>query len=330
MTAESVLLRVDDLTVDYASRRSRGALRAVDGVTLTVRSGETVGLVGESGSGKSTIARAVLGLAPVSAGRITFAGQDITGASFKDRRLLAGDLQAVFQDPSSSLNPSRTIGDALAEPLTARGRQARSEVESRVRAMLDRIGLAPEAAQRYPAQFSGGQRQRISIARALMLAPKLVICDEVVSALDLSVQAQILNLLQELQAERELSYLFISHDLQVVRHLCDRTVVLYRGRVVEEGPSGSVSERRAHPYTDALHLAAPVPDPRAQRERRAAAAREPAGTGTGNGTRTMTGQCMYSHRCAHAVDLCRRELPLLRAAEDGVSVACHRYPQWRG
>jgi peptide/nickel transport system ATP-binding protein len=323
MTADQPLLTVAHLTVDYGRRRATSALRALDDVSLDVLPGETVGLVGESGSGKSTIARAILGLAPITAGRVVFAGKDITRASFRERRALAADLQAVFQDPTSSLNPSRTIGNTLAEPLLAQRRHTRTEVRERVTTMLDRIGLSGDAAGRYPGQFSGGQRQRISIARALMLSPKLVICDEVVSALDLSVQAQILNLLRDLQHDQRLSYLFISHDLQVVRYLCDRTVVLYRGGIVESGPSAVVSSRRAHPYTDALHLAAPVPDPREQRARRAAmpdsAAAESAAAPTAG--------CRYAPRCAHATDRCRTENPPLRDVGH-VNVACHRYPEW--
>lgn len=323
MTADEPLLTVAHLTVDYGRRRGTGALRALDDVSLDVRPGETVGLVGESGSGKSTIARAILGLVPLTEGRISFGGKDITRVPFRERRVLATDLQAVFQDPTSSLNPSRTIGSALAEPLLAQGRRPRAEVRERVTAMLDRVGLPADAANRYPGQFSGGQRQRISIARALMLSPKLVICDEVVSALDLSVQAQILNLLRDLQNDQRLSYLFISHDLQVVRYLCDRTVVLYRGHIVESGPSSTVSARRAHPYTDALHLAAPVPDPRAQQARRAVS---PGGTATETGAAPASG-CVYSARCPYAIDRCRTENPPLRDVGD-VRVACHRYPEW--
>jgi peptide/nickel transport system ATP-binding protein len=329
MTADQALLAMENITVDYGRRGRAAAVHALDGVSLSIGPGETVGLVGESGSGKSTIARAVLGLAPIAAGRIMFDGKDITHASFQQRRVLASDLQAVFQDPTSSLNPSRTVGSALAEPLLAQARLGRTEVRTRVRAMLERIGLDRDSAHRYPAQFSGGQRQRISIARALMLSPKLVICDEVVSALDLSVQAQILNLLQELQDQHTLSYLFISHDLQVVRHLCDRTVVLYRGRVVEQGPTATVSAQRAHPYTEALYLAAPVPDPREQKLRRAAA-HEAMGAAADPVARADADRCLYSARCAHAVERCRSEVPFLRPSGGAVSVACHRYPEWRG
>lgn len=340
MTGQDALLAIDELTVDYGGRRSRSSLRALAGVSLHVAPGETVGLVGESGSGKSTIARAVLGLAPVTSGTVTFAGRDITRASFRERRSLAADLQAVFQDPTSSLNPSRTVGAILAEPMIAQGIRDRARIRDRTRVMLEKTGLPPDAAARYPARFSGGQRQRIGIARALMLAPKLVICDEVVSALDLSVQAQILNLLRDLQQDQGLSYLFISHDPDVVRHLCDRVVVLYRGRVMEAGPGERVMAAPAHPYTDELLAAAPVPDPRLQRARQlltVQAAVAAAGAEMASANR-QPGGCAFSDRCRHATDQCRREVPPLRPATatgthdsggGGGSVACHRYPQWR-
>ncbi len=245
----SAVLEIDDLTVDYRSGRRRGTFRAVEHVSLAVARHQTVGLVGESGSGKSTIARAVLGLAPVAGGHIRLLGADITHAGFGERRVHARQLQAVFQDPTSSLNPSITVGRTLAEPLLAQGLGDRLALRSRVGAMLERVGLAAEAAASYPAEFSGGQRQRIAIARALMAEPQLVICDEVLSALDLSVQAQIINLLEDLQAERDLSYLFISHDLSVVRYLCQRTVVLYRGRVMEEGPTSRLAAAPRHPWS---------------------------------------------------------------------------------
>jgi peptide/nickel transport system ATP-binding protein len=332
-TTRDALLAVDQLTVDYGGRRPRTAHRALEGVSLHVAPGETVGLVGESGSGKSTIARAVLGLAPVTSGTITFAGRDITRAPFGKRRSLAADLQAVFQDPTSSLNPSRTVGAILAEPMIAQGIRDRAKIRDRTRVMLEKTGLPPDTAARYPAQFSGGQRQRIGIARALMLAPRLVICDEVVSALDLSVQAQILNLLSDLQQETGLSYLFISHDPDVVRQLCDRVVVLYRGRVMESGPGQRVMTDPAHPYTDELLGAAPVPDPRRQRARQLltsqAAAAAAAAEVRGAGGRLDGAGCPFSDRCRHAVGLCREQAPPLRPTEaTGVSVACHRYPEW--
>ncbi|MFK0113020.1 ABC transporter ATP-binding protein [Streptomyces sp. NPDC091217] len=325
MTGNGPLLTVDDLAVHYRGRR-RQLHKAVDQVSFDIRPGETVGLVGESGSGKSTIARAILGLAPVTAGTVAFDGRDITRAGFAERRRLSADLQAVFQDPTSSLNPSRTIGSTLAEPLLAQGVRGRDEINRRVGEMLERVGLSPEAAARHPARFSGGQRQRIGIARALMTAPRLVICDEVVSALDLSVQAQVLNLLRELQRDQRLSYLFISHDLEVVRHLCDRVLVLYRGRLVETGPATTVSARPAHPYTDALHKAAPVLDPRVQRERRLAAAA--AAPPEAHGSAQWDG-CAFRPRCAFADDLCRTETPLPRDAGHDITVACHHYPAWQ-
>jgi ABC-type glutathione transport system ATPase component len=266
--AEPSLLDVRQLVVEYHVGVGHPRLRAVDGVSLTIASGETVGLVGESGSGKTSIGRAILGLVPVSAGAISFAGDDITHAGYRRRRRLSSDLQAIFQDPYSSLNPTRTIGQTLSETLRAQGEMPGATVAQRVGTMLERVGLPAEAASRYPVHFSGGQRQRIAIARALMATPRLVICDEPTSALDLSVQAQVLNLLRTLQQELSLSYLFISHDLAVVRHLCHRIYVLCDGRIVEHGDAVSVYTDPAHPYTRALLAAAPQPDPDRQRRAR--------------------------------------------------------------
>jgi ABC-type glutathione transport system ATPase component len=221
----NTLLSVDHLRVEYPVR-NRPPFRAVDDVTFAIGPRETVGLVGESGSGKTTIANAVLGLVPTAAGTITFDGEDIVGATRERRRRLSASLQVVFQDPYSSLNPSRTIGKTLSETLRPHGSPPKSEVAGRVASILERVGLDPAAADRYPNQFSGGQRQRVAIARALIAAPRLVICDEPVSSLDLSVQAQVLNLLRSLQDELGLSYIFISHDLAVVRHISVRVVVL--------------------------------------------------------------------------------------------------------
>lgn len=261
------LLEASELVVRY--RSGRRVIAALDGVSLDVHAGETMGVVGESGSGKSTLARAILGLAPVASGRVRFLGQDVTHLRFRKRRELYRSVQLVFQDPYSSLNPSRTIGETLAEPLRAQGQRDRAAIRERVGELLERVELPAEAMERYPGDFSGGQRQRIAIVRALVLSPRLVICDEAVSALDLSVQAQILNLLRSLQSASGLSYLFISHDLDVVRHMCDRVVVLYRGSVVESGFTAEVTRAPAHPYTAALLDAAPLPNPRMQRSRRA-------------------------------------------------------------
>ncbi len=270
-TAAESLLQVSELTVGY---RHGGRLhRALDQVSLDVRAGETVGVVGESGAGKSTLGRAVLGLVPVTAGTIRFGGQDITRLGRRDRVALAARLQVVFQDPNSSLNPARTVGSSVAEPLLGQHRPRR-EAEGKVAEMLERVGLPGDAAGRYPRQFSGGQKQRIAIARALIVSPELVVCDEALSALDLSVQAQIINLLLELRRELGLAYLFIGHDLAVVRHLADRVVVLRNGQVVERGSAAMVCEQPADPYTKALMAAAPVPDPRQERARLTARAAE--------------------------------------------------------
>ncbi|MDQ4488978.1 ATP-binding cassette domain-containing protein [Sinomonas sp. ASV486] len=262
------LLEIRDLAVDYPNGRKQPR-RAVDGVSLTIHEGETLGLVGESGSGKSTIGRAVLGLAPVTEGSIRFDGHELGKLGRKERRQFSSSLQVVFQDPYSSLDPTKTIAYSLAEPLISHGSD-RAEARREASAMLERVGLRPEDGARYPAGFSGGQRQRIAIARALMLRPRLVICDEPVSALDLSIQAQVLNLMTDLQKEFRLSYLFIAHDLTVVRHVSDRVAVLNEGRIVEEGTSREVYENPQHPYTRALLAAAPVPDPAQQRHRREA------------------------------------------------------------
>ena len=257
------LLEVSALTVRY--RRTITALRDV---TLTLAPGETVALVGESGSGKSTLGNAILGLVPAAAGSIRFDGTDITGFGVRQRRPLTKDIQAVFQDPYGSLNPVRPVGQALAEPLLAHAKLSRATTAARVGAALERVGLSADAAARYPAQFSGGQRQRIAIARALMLSPRLIVCDEPLSALDLSVQAQVLNLLKAVQRESGVSYLFITHDLAIVPHIAHRVVVLYQGRVVEAGPAGQVCDHPSDPYTRRLIAAAPVPDPALQRARR--------------------------------------------------------------
>jgi ABC-type oligopeptide transport system ATPase subunit len=268
MSDSVTLLDVRDLTVEYPRGGRRPPLRAVDGITFSVATNETVALVGESGSGKTTIGHAILGLAPVTAGEISFGGEEITNATRRRRRRLSSDLQVVFQDPYSSLNPTRTIGQTLSEVFRANARPSRGEVQERVQTMLEHVGLPADTAERYPGHFSGGQRQRVAIARALMKQPRLVICDEPTSALDLSVQAQVLNLLSQLQQDFELSYLFISHDLAVVRYLAHRVIVLYHGQIMEQGDSETVYTNPTHPYTSALLDSAPVPDPEKQEQRR--------------------------------------------------------------
>jgi len=261
------LLQVNDVRVDFTQGRG-SVFQALKGVSLHIGAGETLGLVGESGSGKTTLGRVILGLTEATAGQVLFDGQDITHLSRAARRELARDIQVVFQDPYGSLNPARTIGDTLAEPLLNDATLTRQDIQGRIAEVLERVGMPVDTASRYPNQFSGGQRQRIAIARAVIGKPRLVVCDEPVSALDLSVQAQVLNLLNELQSSMGLAMLFISHDLTVVRHVSHRTVVLYRGDIVEQGSAEQVHQHPQHPYTRALLAAAPVPDPIAQRERR--------------------------------------------------------------
>ncbi|MCD2499097.1 ATP-binding cassette domain-containing protein [Microbacterium nymphoidis] len=268
------LLSIRDLRVSFPGTGLRARRTDVlTGVSLDIRRGETLGLVGESGSGKTTIGRAVLGLVPVASGTITFDGQRIDGASRSRRRQLARELQVVFQDPYTSLNPAMPVGATLAEPLIAQG-VAGAQAQRTIAELLDRVRLPRTSVDRLPREFSGGQRQRIAIARALALSPRLVVCDEPVSALDLTTQEAVLELLTEIQDDTGVAYLFISHDLTVVRHLSHRVAVIHRGEIVEQGDTAEVTERPQHPYTRKLLLAAPVVDPVRQRERRLAFARE--------------------------------------------------------
>ncbi|MGQ4383765.1 oligopeptide/dipeptide ABC transporter ATP-binding protein [Streptomyces sp. SAS_270] len=319
------LLDVRNISVGFRRRRRDPLLRALDDVSLTVPRGTTMGLVGESGSGKSTLAKAVLGLVPTQSGSVRLLGRDTTHLKPTDRRKLGSSLQAVFQDPNNSLNPSYTVGRSLAEPMRAQGIRSRDVIARRMARMLEDVGLDPAAAVKYPRDFSGGQRQRISIARALMTEPQLVICDESVSALDLSVRAQILNLLADLQDAHGVGYLFISHDMSVVRHICHDVTVLYRGQVMEAGSTRLVTREPAHPYTRALLLAAPVADPTAQRQRRASTA---AGESASAEPQSANG-CPFAARCPFAQQRCRDTRPEARTLADGRIVACHRYPEWQ-
>ena len=264
------LLTVDDLVVEYPGKGMFGRpFRVLHDVCVRIAPGETLGLVGESGSGKTTLGRAVLGLAPVTAGRITFLGKDISHAGRRQRQQLSQHLQVVFQDPYTSLNPAMTVGDILSEPLGIQGITG-ADARRRVQELLDRVHLPVDAMSRLPREFSGGQRQRIAIARALALRPQLIVCDEPVSALDLTTQARVLDLLLEIQQGTGVSYLFVSHDLDVVRHISHRVAVMYRGRIVEQGEALKVTQTPDHPYTQRLLLASPVPDPDRQAERRSA------------------------------------------------------------
>jgi len=262
------LVDIRDVVVEYPAKGfGKKPFRALKGVSLDIAAGETVGLVGESGSGKTTLGRAVLGLAPVTGGSITYDGRDLATLSKKARRGLAHEIQVVFQDPYTSLNPSMTIEQILMEPLTVRNLSVK-DARARVRGLLDEVRLPSNAGERLPREFSGGQRQRVAIARALALQPKLIVCDEPVSALDLSTQARVLELFKEIQQRTGVAYLFVSHDLAVVRHLSHRVAVMYHGEIVEWGEAEQVTTQPQHPYTQRLFLAAPVPDPILQQQRR--------------------------------------------------------------
>ncbi len=280
MNTQEPLLAVEDLVVEYPAKGvGRKPFRALKGVSIDVLPGECVGLVGESGSGKTTLGRAVLGLAPVTEGSVRFKGQEIGNYTRRQRRSLSDHIQVVFQDPYTSLNPSLTIEQTLAEPLRVKNIST-ADASKRVRTLLDQVGLPADAAQRLPREFSGGQRQRIAIARALALEPELIVCDEPVSALDLSTQARVLDLFKDIQEATGVAYLFVSHDLAVVRHLSHRVAVMYHGEIVEYGDGDKVTSDPEHPYTQRLLMAAPVADPdrqaqrRADRERMLAAQRE--------------------------------------------------------
>lgn len=296
------ILKIENLTVDF-KQSGRQKFRAVDNVSLAVKPRTTLGLVGESGSGKSTIGRVVLGLLQAIEGTVKFQGESVN----RPRRELAASLQAIFQDPYSSLNPLRTIGQTLAEPLRIQRIPAARHAEL-IEGLLKRVSLPADSVDRYPHEFSGGQRQRIAIARALLLRPALVVCDEPISALDLSTQAAVLNLLQDLQDEFDVAYLFIAHDLVVVRHISDQVVVLYRGQIMESGPSNEVCDDPLHPYSQALWSAAPVPDPEEQATRREVLLASSRQTDVGE-TQPRGVGCPFAARCPFAEETCRTERP---------------------
>jgi oligopeptide/dipeptide ABC transporter ATP-binding protein len=319
---ETPLLTVTDLRVNYKLPGWRTPpVKAVDGVSFTLAEHETLGLVGESGSGKSTIGRALLGLAPISGGQVVLNGHDITEAKAGDRKHVASDLQVVFQDPYGSLNPSRTVGKTLAEPLeAAAGADARTAL-AEIRSLLAKVRLPEDAADRYPNAFSGGQRQRIAIARALAINPKLIVCDEAISALDVVTQAQVLNLLGELQRETGVAFLFIAHNLPVVSYFSDRVLVLYRGRIMESGPAATIHARPAHPYSQALRAAVPVPNAAEQRILRRQR-QEVVRVTTAQAKPAPEEGCPFAPRCPHVADVCWTKRPIDAPFEDR-TVACH-------
>ncbi|MCO6458480.1 MAG: ATP-binding cassette domain-containing protein [Pirellulaceae bacterium] len=324
-SAAAPLLEVSDLKVHFAARRQRlsgprRVIRAVDGVSFTVRPGETLGLVGESGCGKSTTARAILNLIRPTSGQVHFAGQRIDHLNARRMLPVRRDLQMIFQDPYASLNPRMTVGSIIAEPMRIFGLHPLRRQQLEVMRLMDLVGLNPRYLNRYPHEFSGGQRQRIGIARALAVNPRLIVCDEPVSALDVSIQAQVINLLMDLQRQLGLAYLFIAHDLSVVRHISDRVGVMYLGRLVELADADALFRSPRHPYTQALLSAAPLPDPVAQRARQRIVLRGE----VPSPDRSYPG-CPFADRCPIVEDACRQQVPTLGGGPH--PAACIKAPE---
>jgi oligopeptide transport system ATP-binding protein len=318
------LLEVTDLVKHFPIKsgiivdREVARVRAVDGVSFTLHEGETLGLVGESGCGKSTLCRAILQLTKPTSGSVRFAGEELVGRSRRDLRPVRRQMQMIFQDPFASLNPRKRVGQIVGDPLELHGLARGAELKRQVQSLLDRVGLQAEHYNRYPHEFSGGQRQRIGIARALALRPKLIVADEPVSALDVSVQAQIINLLEEIQDEFGLSYLFVAHDLGVVRHVSDRVAVMYLGKIVENSAAEALYTRPIHPYSNALLSAVPIPDPKrnAARERVVLEGDVPSPIDPPPG-------CSFHTRCQWATDVCSADEPALLEYAPGHAAACH-------
>lgn len=330
MTAPSpAVLEVRDLKVQFRIDTGRffshdyHTIKAVDGVSLEVRRGEILGIVGESGCGKSTLARAITGLVPAQSGEVCWLGEDLMGLSQEEFRKKRRDIQMIFQDPSGSLDPRMTVGEIIAEPLrTFYPHMSELQVAERVRGMMQMVGLLQDQINRYPHEFSGGQCQRVGIARALVVNPKLVVCDEPVSALDVSVQAQIVNLLKDLQKKLNLSLIFIAHDLSVVRHVSDRVMVMYLGRVMEVADRDQIYLNPRHPYTQALIESVPIPDPVLERAR----ARRLIQGDIPSPLHPPSG-CVFRTRCPFAIDQCATARPVLERTAEGSEVACIRYQE---
>jgi oligopeptide transport system ATP-binding protein len=321
------ILSVRDLKVHFPIpaggllQRRYVPLKAVDGITFDLRAGETLGIVGESGCGKSTLGRAVLQLIPPTDGRVIWLGDDLAGLGSGAMRRHRRDLQIIFQDPLASLDPRMPIGETIAEPLvTHEPRLPRTEVRQRVQTMMRAVGLLPQMINRYPHEFSGGQCQRIGIARAMILRPRLIVCDEPVSALDVSIQAQIVNLLMQLQQEFGLSLIFISHNLAVVRHICHRIMVLYLGRMCELADRDALYLNPKHPYTQALISAVPIPDPELERARRRVVL-----TGDLPSPLSPPSGCVFRTRCPRASEICAQLVPAVETVASGHEVACHHW-----
>ncbi|MGH8618120.1 MAG: ABC transporter ATP-binding protein [Burkholderiales bacterium] len=317
----NVLLEVSGLKKHYPVRqglfgRVTGRVHAVDGISFWIAEGETLGLVGESGCGKSTAGKTLLRLVDPTAGEIRWRGRRIDGLSPAQMRPFRRELQVVFQDPYASLNPRMRAADIVGEPIRNFETASAGEIRERVAGLFDKVGLRPDQMIKYPYEFSGGQRQRLGIARALALKPRLIVCDEPVSALDVSVQAQVINLLMDLQQEMGLSYLFVAHDLGVVEHISHRVAVMYLGQIVELAPTRQLFARPQHPYTEALLSAVPVPDPQAQRHRIILAGDVPSPIHPPSG-------CRFHTRCPYVMERCRTETPAIRETEPGHLVACH-------
>jgi oligopeptide transport system ATP-binding protein len=303
----------------FVLKRPAGVVKAVDGVTLSVRRGEVLGLVGESGCGKSTLARTILQLVPTTGGAVILEGKNLTAGSARELHTVRRDLQMVFQDPYASLNPRMTVFATLAEPLLVHRVCPRREVAARINELMKQVGLDPRFMKKYPHEFSGGQRQRIAIARALALQPKIIVADEPVSALDVSIQAQILNLLAQLVRRMNLSLIFIAHDLSVVKHISDRVAVMYLGKIVELGPAVEVIEHPVHPYTRALVSAIPTPNPDVERARQRIVL-----PGDPPSPINPPAGCAFLPRCPHAREKCKAAVPPLVPAGEGREVACVR------